>query len=733
MPIPMRSLSLREPRIRQKPAGLDREAIPEAQRPRTIEARSNTASSATSSASAPPRNSKLPSYTQPVSGLPQPATTAATAATAATSAAAAAPTTTSHGGREDSGGNGGDSALAARRRSFLPQRGSWQKGAGSVSSGRLQPQLQDTELQRLRGADVQEVQTPATAIHPPVPGRSTDGPAQLPDLSEQTAPPLSSSKLSLSKLARPTASSMNYHAGGTTGRLERPGSANASKLDSSKSQDAPINRFERPASSSTTNCQLSRSQSVHIARMERPSSANTTTSQMSRPQSRPTPRLERRERSGSVNTNQPKPEPPKPQTTNATRLERSASLRQPMVVSRVAKTNHSRHKSQIVSTTKGHTSSSVKQSDGNTTTATTSTTPSSKAAKPQFSTFQQHYSPKRGLKTKPPIPIASASSTSVTETGPGTDPSSHTNLQITALQTELLQLHLLHADSLHARLEWECSAKNKLRKQHQSVVSKYHTLLAQEQGAQRYVNKLALDRLAEDIQVNRNNRGHNSHSHYDFAEQIQALSRVVQDVAVLTDVRGGRHVDCIRVFERWFEHVERVRRGRSGSGRGKGTQNGNAYQKLAVDGNANGNDGDDDVEDAYSDNAATTCDFIDPLSSKWKEEVAALSAKLVLCARELDCLEVDVRGDGQDKGKYPPSSALIRTVRGHKLLLRSMIEELEIVSAIEVDVEVLERLWVSKAVDRLGPASVSANAGGGGGAAAAAAERRRRQPVWALA
>ncbi|PGH16071.1 hypothetical protein AJ79_02051 [Helicocarpus griseus UAMH5409] len=749
MPIPTRRLSLREPRTTQRQKPDPEPTIPEVeqrqqQQPRSIKARSNTTSLPTTAS----RNQST------TSGLPQPAATTVTN----TGGRGVATTATAAGVGSDSNNNGGDATShAARRRSFLPQRGSWQRtgvtaGVGTGGATRLQLQPQDSQLQRLRDAKAQEEsskapaasQSPVLSARPAEPVEEGTVAAKLPDLSQQELPPLSPTKIS-----RPVTSPTHSHASsmatsrlersgsvsarnadvlraqdgpvrrlersgsirgskvdalksqeGSAGRFERPGSSeNTPRLDSLRSEDGGAGRSERPGSSSTTSSsQLSRRQSVHTTatRTERPGSASTTNSQASRPQSKPTQRAERPGSGGA-----PKPEAPKVQKAGATRLERSASLRQPPASRLTAAAKHSRHQSQGVVVAKGLTS--VKQGEGD-----ASSNPSLRASKPQFSTLQQHYSPKKGPKTKQPVPTTStASSTTTTKTEPGTDPASpsHTDPYIAALQTELLQLHLLHANSLQARRDWESSAEQKLRKQHKAVMSKYHALLAREEAAQRYVNNLALNKLAEDAKMH--NKGNKSS--YDFSDQIQVLSRVVQDVAALTDARGGRYSSCVRVFEEWFAHVSQVRQERS------------RMRKSAV-GSGGGDDGGDDDGSGSGSN----CDFIDPLNSKWKEEVVALGAKLELCARELDCLDVDARVDGIGEGGngYPTSSALVRTVRGHKMLLASMIGELEVMSAVEADVGVLERLWVKGAVDRL-----SSGEGGGGGGNGLV-EMGGRQPAW---
>ncbi|KAK2807502.1 hypothetical protein FQN50_005370 [Emmonsiellopsis sp. PD_5] len=695
MPIPTRTLSLREPRPlqKQKPspplAGPGPAPKPEAtstiaplDHPRTIKPRSNTTTSALAAPSS--RLANPPSFAQPASGLPQPATAAA-AATA----------------NSGIGGVGrGDNPPAARRRSLLPQRNSWHRGAASLSSGRLtlqqQQPLQESQLQRVRDAQTQglnQVQAAQSPVSAPldqvaeqskiqqdakVQPQSQQQPQLEPSLAPQLEPATSPKK------AQTT----------LTSRLERRGSLSASKLDTLKSQGGTglTSRLERPGSSSTTSSQLSRPQSMHgPTRLERPGSSSTTSSQISRPAQGvnvnvPTARHERA--AGSANSVKTKPEAPKLLGKATTRLERSASLRQP-VSSRISTATHARHQSQVIGAgvgvgvgagaekEKGHTS--VKQGDGN----NASSTPSVRAtSKPNFSTFQQHFSPKKDLKSKPPVPTT-ATSYPVTTSETTTDPhSSHPH--VLALQAELLQLHLLHANSLQSRREWEASAEQHLRKQHKGVVAKYRMILAREKAVQRHVNTQALHQLRDDIR--------NNNSRYDFAGQIQILSRVVQDVADLTDRTGpgGRYTACVRAFEEWVVRAGRVRQGRKSNTNNTTTTN------------------------------TPTCQFIDPLSHKWKEEVAALSAKLDLCARELDCLDVrdeDQRqdydhnereqGQGQGQGQdgrpfgAVSGSALARTVCGHKTLLASMLEELEVMRAVEADVVGLERVWVRRAVGGL--------------------------------
>jgi hypothetical protein len=269
---------------------------------------------------------------------------------------------------------------------------------------------------------------------------------------------------------------------------------------------------------------------------------------------------------------------------------------------------------------------------------------SAKPGRPQFSTFQQHFSPKKP--PKPPTPTTATFSSGDSHSSIASRP------DIAALQTELSQLHILHSQALEAKTEWESSAEKHFRERYTTVRANYCSVLASEQAAQRRLNIQALNQLAEDIK-SRNSR-------HDFQQQIQILSRVVQEVADLTDAQWGRYSVFAREFERWAEHVNRVKQARTSS-----------HEKANVD-------------------------FIDSLGHRWREEAIALNARLELCSRELDCLDVV-----QDEDSPHSSSSLVRAVIGHKMLLASMAEELEMMESIETEVVRLERLWVKRTIDNL--------------------------------
>ncbi|KAI1955894.1 hypothetical protein LOZ58_006589, partial [Ophidiomyces ophidiicola] len=336
------------------------------------------------------------------------------------------------------------------------------------------------------------------------------------------------------------------------------------------------------------------------------------------------------------------------QVPPATRLDRSASLRQ-TAPARVASTaaRHTRNRSQVLV-------GSGQQAGGGAgagAAAAAKNAPAegaSRAAKPSFNMYQQHYSPRK------PAPKAAVNSASTVAAG-DSNVAQALPLHIPPLQVELLQLLLLHSEGLQAKRKWEASMDAKCRELHSSVVKTYQSVLATERAVQRDRNVAALEQFAADVQA--------CNGRYDFATQIQMLSRVIQEVSDLTESRDGRYNVVIQEFEEWSAHVKEVKQSR--------TQKTGGLQ------------------------------FIDTLRDGWRNDVAALSAKLELCSRELDCVEIrTATTQGDDRSGYH-ASALVRAVTGHRELIRSMIDELDVIATIESEVTMMERSWVTRTVDSL--------------------------------
>lgn len=192
-----------------------------------------------------------------------------------------------------------------------------------------------------------------------------------------------------------------------------------------------------------------------------------------------------------------------------------------------------------------------------------------------------------------------------------------------------------------------------------SISESYRSVLAQEQTIQTELNCLALTNWSENIR--------RRSSRQDFAEQIQTLSHIVQEVNDVTELREGRYPKVVRVFEDWMEKSARVKQARE-----------HASTSAVIMGDL---------------------DFVDPLGRTWREEMDVLSARLDLCLRKLQNLDIGGEVDSDELG----NSALLRITNGHKDLLTSMLEELSIIRSIEADIVRSEKLSITNLVDNLNP------------------------------
>lgn len=280
--------------------------------------------------------------------------------------------------------------------------------------------------------------------------------------------------------------------------------------------------------------------------------------------------------------------------------------------------------------------------------------PIGQKSRPLFSTYQQRYSPKKP--TKPPTPTPGAA--------PGSDgllvPASWPD--IAALQTELLQLSLFHSNSLQRYADWKAESEARLRTKYNDVAGQYRSVLGEEKRWQSRLNAQALGRWL-----------HNCRDHggsHEFPEQIQILSRVLQDVSNLVSTgMTGRYSQAVEAFETWFHEAESVRQVRESSG--------------TIDGDV----------------------FIDPLDQSWKEELHALNLKLEHCARQLQSL--DILGFGEVERL--DQSALARVTLGLTESIKLMMQEIQAMRTLEAGLVRTEREAVSRAASSLaGPQERSA-------------------------
>ncbi|KAL4993428.1 hypothetical protein BDV10DRAFT_26718 [Aspergillus recurvatus] len=313
---------------------------------------------------------------------------------------------------------------------------------------------------------------------------------------------------------------------------------------------------------------------------------------------------------------------------------RSSSLRQPTSSSSGTPTvprGHARHRSQIV------TPASKALQAPSTAISTAS------RSRNQFSTYQQQYFPKKTQKPPTPTPAAGPhqASSLISSSWP----------EVAALQTELLQLSLLHQSLQQRDGQWEGDAEAHLRRKYKLVADNYKAILNEEKESQRKLNGQALHYWSK------NSGEHNGQQ--GFAAQVQLLSQVAQEVYGLSDSHG-RYTIAILEFEKWLQTVERTQAARAHVGQ----------------------EGDD---------------FIDPIRREWREETNALVMKLELASRQLQSLDIL----GYRDVEAVNGSALLRTARSLGDLVSQMVEELGVIRKIEADIVKSETTRVSHLAQQL--------------------------------
>ncbi|KAK1139943.1 hypothetical protein N8T08_011020 [Aspergillus melleus] len=311
---------------------------------------------------------------------------------------------------------------------------------------------------------------------------------------------------------------------------------------------------------------------------------------------------------------------------------RSASLRQPASSSAgtgspVTARGHIRHRSQVT-TVPCQVSKKLEPPSPST------TTPRSRAG---FTTYQQQFSPRKA--SDKPGPFTESDPALISASWP----------EIASLQTELLQLSLLHRSSLQQHVQWKTQAEGQLRSKYDSAAGRYRTMIVEEKEYQRRLNGLALSGWLK------NTRGHNGQQ--GFEEQIRILSQVTQEVCDLNDSLAGRYTLAVQGFEDWFHKAREIKNYRLEQGGGVG---------HVV--------------------------FIDPIDPAWKEEAYAMTMQLELCARQLESL--DILGYGEVERL--DNSALLRMVQGLDEMVKLMVDELNAIRKIEADITRSERQWVSQ-------------------------------------
>ncbi|KAM5351491.1 hypothetical protein ACJ41O_004214 [Fusarium nematophilum] len=263
--------------------------------------------------------------------------------------------------------------------------------------------------------------------------------------------------------------------------------------------------------------------------------------------------------------------------------------------------------------------------------------------RPAFTTLQQHYSPAKSSAPKP------LTSTFLAPPSPSKRPANvAASAETSRLQTELLQLHLLHRDATGVDAAWRASAERKLGQRFSRLAGASEKVDGRERAEIERGNVMALRKWAIGG---------------GLEERIQTLDAVINGVWTLGE-SGGRYVRVVRRFERWVDRMCEIEEARR--------EGGALLQESDVI-------------------------FIGELDAAWKDECAGLVRRLDTLGRQLDELGrfSDEADDGDDSAKEERSS-LQRMVEGSRTLIQGMLAELNIMDEIERDALAREDEWIER-------------------------------------
>ncbi|KAI8635057.1 hypothetical protein F5Y19DRAFT_134446 [Xylariaceae sp. FL1651] len=335
------------------------------------------------------------------------------------------------------------------------------------------------------------------------------------------------------------------------------------------------------------------------------------------------------------------------------------------------------------------------------------TTSTLAARRPAFNTNQQHYSPAKALAPKP------LTSTYLAPPSPSKQP---VNVALTAetsrLQTELLQLSLLHREARAVSTSWHASARLKLGARFEELAAADRALRASErEGAEargmrdliRWGNadpETSTDPGVSGVKGLKNRTGEvrtdksrdeGAKKKLALDEKIQLLDQVLNGVWVLGEP-GGRYQRAVRAFEGWAQQVAEIRAAQ---------RQGDVDALLARGG------GGAWFEDGEEEGTGLFVSDLD--AGAWKKDHAGLTRVLEGWRRMLAQLG-DVPADPDDEDgnestngagagdekEHKPRSGLARTLRGCRSLVHDMLAELKVMEQIEQDALAAEEEWMEK-------------------------------------
>ncbi|KAI0105408.1 hypothetical protein GGR51DRAFT_519186 [Nemania sp. FL0031] len=405
----------------------------------------------------------------------------------------------------------------------------------------------------------------------------------------------------------------------------------------------------------------------------------------------------------------PSPAPSTASSASTTTQTTSASSTRPQTRSQT-QAQHARVASQTHSRTKSQSQSH------STTTSASASNPTLAARRPAFNTNQQHYSPAKSLAPKP------LTSTFLAPPSPSKQP---VNVALTAetsrLQTELLQLSLLHREAHAVSASWHASARSKLGARFREVAAADRALRTAEREGAEVTGLADLIRWGDagpDSSAGGKGGGGSGgvvqRRKLPLDEKVQLLDQVLNGAWALGEP-GGRYQRVVRAFEDWVATVAEIRAAQRGGdiegllARGSGScsdfgpQNGNRERERERKG--------EEKEEIGI--------FVSDLDAgAWKRDHAGLVRMLEGWRRtlaQLGTIDDDDNDDddgGEDRGGgdddrganakgNKPRSGLARTLGGCRGLVHGMLAELKAMEQIEIDALAAEEEWMEHMEARL--------------------------------
>ncbi|KAK7941023.1 uncharacterized protein PG986_013410 [Apiospora aurea] len=309
-------------------------------------------------------------------------------------------------------------------------------------------------------------------------------------------------------------------------------------------------------------------------------------------------------------------------------------------------------------------SASTSSATATATAATAAAPPAGSQSRPAFNTNQQHYSP---LKSHAPKPLTS---TFLAPPSPSKLPA---NVAITAetarLQTELLQLSLLHRDAGATAAEWHESAQRKLGARFGELARAEQALGCRERDGVEARNAAVLLRWGAARASTEVVGG--------LEEKVQMLDQVVNGVWRFGEP-GGRYARVVEEFEHWAGRLQGIMEAR---------RKGDVNSLLG-----NGLDDTDEVL------------FIGDLENRWRDECPGLVRKLEEWRRMLrhlgpvpdrsgDAPAATSTEDGEGGGGGQKSS-LARILEGCTSMVDDMLAELALMEQMVREAVRAEDDWI---------------------------------------